>query len=68
MDKYTKAVLTVIAVWLVIQTEKDVALVEPAYATQVQKMAICREDGYICAEISGVNISGNRGRQLSVSQ
>ena len=48
MDRYTKAVLTVIAVCLVIQTAKDVAFVEPAYANQVQKMTICREDGSLC--------------------
>jgi len=56
MDKYTKAVLTVIAVCLVIQTAKDIAFVEPAYANQIHKIAICREDGSLCV---GVDESGN---------
>jgi hypothetical protein len=52
MDKYTKAVLTVIAVCLVIQTAKDIAVVEPAYANQIHKIAICREDGSFCVGVS----------------
>lgn len=54
MDKYTKVVLTVIAVCLVIQTARDVAFVEPAYANQIHKIAICREDGSLCAGVDGV--------------
>ena len=60
MDKYTKAVLTVIAVCLVIQTAKDVAFVKPAYANQVQKMAICREDGSLCVGVNGYDRSLTR--------
>lgn len=52
MDKYIKAVLTVIAVCLVIQTAKDVAFVESAYANQVHRIAICREDGSLCVGVS----------------
>ena len=62
MDKYTKAVLTVIAVCLVIQTAKDVAFVEPAYANQVQKMAICREDGSECAGIYSAEWASDEAR------
>ena len=51
MDKYTKAVLTVIAVCLVIQTARDVAFVEPAYAGQIHKIAICRPDGSLCVGV-----------------
>ena len=39
MDKYTKTVLTVIAVCLVIQTGKKI--IQPAYAANIQKIAIC---------------------------
>ena len=55
MDKYTKAVLTVIAVCLVIQTARDIAFIEPAYANQVHKIAICREDGSLCTGIDADN-------------
>ena len=55
MDRYTKTVLTVIAVCLVIQTARDVAFVEPAYANQIHKIAICREDGSLCAGIDSDN-------------
>ena len=61
MDKYTKAVLTIIAVCLVIQTGKDIVFVEPAYANQVQKMAICREDGTACAGIYPASWATKRG-------
>jgi len=61
MDRYTKAVLTVIAVCLVIQTAKDVAFVEPAYANQVQKIAICREDGSHCLGIREMRLSQKYG-------
>ena len=52
MDKYTKAVLTVIAVCLVIQTAKDVAFVEPAYANQIHRVAICTADGSSCVGVT----------------
>ena len=54
MDKYTKAVLTVIAVCLVIQTARDVALVESASANQVHRIAICDTDGRHCVGSTGV--------------
>ena len=52
MDKYTKAVLTVIAVCLVTQTAKDIAFVEPAYANQVHRIAICTADGSSCVGVT----------------
>ena len=57
MDKYTKSVLTVIALCLVIQTAKDIVFVEPAYANQIHKVAICREDGSLCVGVDGVGRS-----------
>jgi hypothetical protein len=68
MDKYTKAVLTVIAFCLVIQTAKDVAFVEPAYANQIHRVAICREDGSLCAGIEDDLTRRNRGGEFSVTQ
>ena len=68
MDKYTKAVLTVIAFCLVIQTAKDVAFVEPAYANQIHRVAICREDGSLCAGIEDYLTRRNRGGKFSVTQ
>ena len=63
MDKYTKAVLTVIAVCLVIQTTKDIALIEPANANtnQVHKIALCTEDGTKCAGITSWNWTKKHG-------
>jgi hypothetical protein len=64
MDQYTKAVLTVIAVCLVIQTAKDIVFVEPAYANQIHKVAICREDGSLFAgviETRPVDMRDHRG-------
>ena len=52
MDKYTKAVLTVIAACLVVQTAKDIAFVKPAYANQVHRVAICTADGSSCVGVT----------------
>ena len=48
MDKYTKAVLTVIAVCLVIQTTKDIVFIKEANASQVHKIVICDMSGSNC--------------------
>lgn len=55
MDKYTKAVLTIIAGCLVIQTGQSV--IEPAHASNVQKIALCDQKG-ICADISSTGPYG----------
>jgi hypothetical protein len=62
MDKYTKAVLTVIAVCLVVQTAKDIAFVEPAYASDVRKIALCDTNGR-CADVVD---RGRIGKYLQV--
>ena len=48
MDRYTKTVLTVIAVCLVIQTSRS--LIEPAFAGDVQRVVICNADGTTCVK------------------
>ena len=50
MDKYTKAVLTVIAVCLVIQTGEKI--IEPANAASPQKVVLCDELGSNCASLT----------------
>ena len=52
MDKYTKAVLTVIAVCLMIQTAKDIAFIEPTHASGPQKVILCDEIGSNCASLT----------------
>jgi len=49
MDRYTKAVLSVIAVCLVIQTSRS--LIEPAFANDVQRVAICNVDATTCVKL-----------------
>ena len=50
MDRYTKAVLTVIAVCLVIQTGDKI--IEPAHASGLQKVVLCDESGSNCASLT----------------
>ena len=68
MDRYTKAVLTVIAVCLVIQTAKDIAFIKPAYANQIHRVAICREDGSLCAGIRDLHVGLNHGGEFPVDE
>ena len=49
MDRYTKTALTVIAVCLVIQTSRS--LIEPAFASDVQRVAICNVDSTTCVKL-----------------
>jgi hypothetical protein len=52
MDKYTKAVLTVITVCLMIQTGEKI--VQPAYADNIQKIAICEyQNPSQCVRVDG---------------
>ena len=58
-DKTLKILLGIIAVNLTIQTVKDVGLFPTAYAqNDVQKIAICEEDGRACADVDiyGLNV------------
>tara|TARA_R110000803_G_scaffold133730_2_gene200877 strand:+ start:81 stop:302 length:222 start_codon:yes stop_codon:yes gene_type:complete len=61
IDLYTKGILTVIALSLVVMAFKDVSPVNEAFAqsNKVHKIAICNSDGEPCASIrtrdSGVN-------------
>lgn len=50
MNNYTNKVLTVIALCLVIQTVSKIALVEKAYASDVQKVVICSPSGHLCGD------------------
>ena len=50
MDKYTKAVLTVIAVCLVVQTGDKI--IQPAHASGPQKVVLCNELGSNCASLT----------------
>jgi hypothetical protein len=53
IDLYTKGILTVIALSLVVMAFKDVSPVNEAHAqsNKVVKMAICTSDGERCASI-----------------
>ena len=50
MDKYTKVVLTVIAICLVIQTGDKI--IEPSYASGLQKVVLCDEFGSNCSSLT----------------
>lgn len=50
MDRYTRAVLTVIAICLVIQTGSKI--IEPSYASGLQKVVLCDELGSNCASLT----------------
>ena len=56
MDKYTKGILTVIAVWIValnIQILNGGGFISKAYAmNNVQKVVVCSEYGTRCANVS----------------
>jgi len=66
IDLYTKGILTVIALSLVVMAFKDVSPVNKAFAqnnNQVIKMALCNPDGERCVAI--YTNHNNRG-QLSI--
>lgn len=61
MDKFTKGILTVIAVGIValnVQLMNGGGFITKAYAMDIQKVALCSEDGTICANIgqSGLEV------------
>jgi hypothetical protein len=61
IDLYTKGILTVIALSLVVMAFKDVDPISQAFAHSgnvVHKIAICQENGFRCASVgnSGLNI------------
>ena len=62
IDKYTKAVLTVIAVCLCLITAQNFNFIPSAQASghTVQKVEICNWDGKVCAYV-------NQDQQLEVS-
>ncbi len=57
MDKYTKGILTVIAVGIIglnVQMMNGSGFITKAYAIgDVQKVAICSESGFRCASVGG---------------
>lgn len=72
MDRYTKVILTVIAISLTIQTAKDISVISNAKATihvqkskKIQKVAICREDGLVCAGVGAFQEGFGGGMLLS---
>ena len=53
-DKSLKVLLGIIAVNLTLQTINQIGLFPTAHAQSgVQKIAICREDGQTCANVTG---------------
>ena len=58
VDKYTKAVLTVIAVGLLgINIHLFTGgLIKNAYASDVLKVQICDSNGYFCADVSSQSL------------
>ena len=59
IDLYTKGILTVIALSLVVMAFKDVSPVNEAFAqsNKVHKIAICNPDGVRCAGIGKMGIT-----------
>ena len=54
MDKYTKGILTVIAVGIValnIQILNGGGFISKAHAFDVQRVAICSQNGFNCAKV-----------------
>tara|TARA_S200000501_G_C20348872_1_gene536672 strand:- start:353 stop:556 length:204 start_codon:yes stop_codon:yes gene_type:complete len=63
-DKILMILLGIIAVNLTIQTVKDVGIFPTAYAQSgVQKIAICDDEGVVCASIDE---NGRYGNQLMI--
>ena len=64
IDLYTKGILTVIALSLVVMAFKDVSPVSKAFAhdgsRSVHKIAICNSDGSYCADMFGDSRVGLR--------
>ena len=53
IDRYTKVCITVIAVSLAVIGLRGLPMIDPAWAADdVQKIAICTDDGYRCANIT----------------
>ena len=61
VDRYTKCVLTIIAIGLFANFLKDVSFHAKA-ENGVTKVAVCRVDGSFCANIGGNPFVGEVGR------
>ena len=62
MDKYTKNILTIIALGIVginIQMLTD-KIITPAKAASVQQVEICNYNGSKCANISGIDFGDGK--------
>jgi hypothetical protein len=58
IDRYTKGVLSIIAAALVILVAQNAIRLARALGDHVQKVAICDETGYSCADVAFVKYSG----------